>query len=68
MDKALPDKWIRKAVSDAIDGIVVDSIAIPCYDTKVTLDVNSDEPDHYVLMTTQTNEVEKANKCEFDAT
>ena len=63
MDKALPYKWIRKAISDAIDGIVVDSFVIPCYDTFVTRDVNSDMPSHYVLMTSQSNEVDKGNKC-----
>ena len=66
MVKALPDKWIRKAIFDAIDGIVVDTYVIPCYDTFVTSDVNSDTPSHYVLMTSQSNEVDKGNKCEYD--
>jgi len=65
MNKTLPDKWVRKAVWEAINNIVVDSIAIPCYDTHVTYDAQKDEPQHYVLMTTQTNDVDKRNKCEW---
>ena len=61
MIKTLPDKWIRKAVYNAINDIVVDSIIIPCYDTNVT-DVPI--PNHYILLTTQTNSVTKSNKCE----
>jgi len=65
MNKTLPDKWVRKAVYDAINGIVVDSMVIPCYDTHVTYSAQNDEPNHYVLMTTQTNDVDKRNKCEW---
>jgi len=62
MNKNLPDKWIRKAVFEAIDGITVDGEIINCYDTRVT---GPDDPDYFVLMTTQSNEVDKANKCEY---
>jgi hypothetical protein len=62
MNKTLPDKWIRKAISELIDGIIVDGITIPCYDTRVS---GPNNPDYYVLMTTQTNEVDKATKCEW---
>ena len=65
MNKSIPDKYIRKAVSDAINNIVVKGKQIPCYDTMVTTDINSDDPQHYVLMTTQSNEVDKNNKCEW---
>ncbi len=61
MNKNLPDKWVRKAISEAINNIVVDGKIIPCYDTRVTGKKN---PKAYVLMTTQTNQVQKANKCE----
>lgn len=61
MDKTLPDKYIRKAVWNAINNIVVDGNTIPCYDTRVT---STTIPQHYVLMTTQTNSVQKENKCE----
>ena len=65
MNKTLPDKWVRKAVYDAINDIVVDDFVIPCYDTHVTYNAQKDEPSHYVLMTTQTNDTEKRNKCEW---
>lgn len=61
MDKNLPDKWVRKAVHTAINNITVDGVVIPCYDTRVPIDEN---PQHYVLMTTQTNNTSKLTKCE----
>ena len=61
MVKTLPDKWIRKAVFDAINNIVVDTITIPCYDTRVTGSVE----DNYILMSSQSNEVDKSNKCAY---
>lgn len=67
MVKNLPDKWIRKAVTDAINNMTVfDSlnnvnIQIPCYDTRVP---NNITKDHYILLTTQTNNVNKLTKCE----
>ena len=66
MTKNLPNKWIRKAIATAINNIVVDGITIPCYDTRVTADVNSDIPNHYILMTSQSNEVDKNNKCAYN--
>jgi hypothetical protein len=65
MNKSLPDKWIRKAVYDAIDGMTVDGNIINCYDTNITQDGNGEAPSNYVLMTTQTNTVDKQNKCEW---
>ncbi len=62
MIKTLPNKWIRKAVFDAVKGIVVDGKSIECYDTNVS---GEDRPNHYILMSTQSNEVDKANKCEY---
>ena len=61
MVKTLPDKWIRKAVFDAINNIVVDTKTIKCYDTRAT---GSDD-DNYILLSTQSNEVNKSNKCEY---
>ncbi len=66
MIKTLPDKWIRKAISDAINNIIVDGIIIPTYDLRVTRTVNTDPPQHYILMTTQSNEVDKLDKCEWN--
>lgn len=65
MNKSLPDKWVRKAVYDAFNGTVVDSYTINVYDYKITLDANTDVPDHYIIISTQNNEVDKANKCEY---
>ena len=62
MNKNLPTKWVRKAIFEAIDGINVDGFTINCYDTNVT---GAEQPDHYVLVTTQTNETDKNNKCEW---
>ena len=64
MDKSLPDKHVRKAIYALVDGITVDTETINCYDSRVTV-TNADIPDFYVLMTTQTNIVDKNNKCEW---
>ena len=62
MIKALPNKWIKKALFDVLNGIVVDGKTIKCYDNFVT---GNKRPNNYILLTTQSNEVEKANKCEY---
>jgi len=66
LNKTLPDKWVRKAVYDAINNIVVDGLVMPCYDQRVTRDDNSDIPMHYILLTTQSNIVNKSSKCDWD--
>ena len=63
MNKSLPDKWIRKAIFDLIDEITVDGETIYCYDTRVTGPL---DPDFYVIMSTQSNEVDKSSKCEHN--
>ena len=60
MIKQLPDKYIRKAVFDAINNIVVDTLTIPAYDSRVSGNVI---PQHFILMTTQTNQVNQMTKC-----
>ena len=62
MKKNLPNKWIRKAVFQAINNIVVDGKVVRCYDTNVS---GVDVPNNYVILSTQSNIVEKANKCEY---
>ena len=62
MIKKLPDQYIRKAIYNAINNIVVDGNTIKCYDYRVT---GNSIPNYYTLMTTQTNQVVKANKCEY---
>ncbi len=62
MNKPLADKWVRKSVFDAIDGMVIDGETIPVYDTRVTGPVS---PDYYIIMSTQTSDADKSNKCEW---
>lgn len=61
MNKSLPDKWIRKAIFDLIDEITVDGEIIYCYDTRITGGLV--DPDFYVIMSTQSNLVDKSSKC-----
>lgn len=67
MIKALPDKWIRKAIYDAINGMNITNpytsevISVPCYDYRVTSD---NTKNHFVLITTQSSDVEQITKCE----
>ena len=62
MDKNLPNKWIRKAIFDAVNNISVDGVIVPCFSTNVS---GEDRPNHYILISTQSNEVDKDNKCEY---
>ena len=62
MVKTLPDKYVREAIYNAINGIVVDSETILCYDSRVT----GKGIDNYTLLTTQTNTVDKRTKCGYD--
>jgi hypothetical protein len=61
MDKILPDKWIRKAVYDAVNNIVVDTLTIPCFDGRV---VGNVIPDHFILLSTQTSQTNQIIKSE----
>lgn len=61
MVKSLPDKYIRKAIYNAINNIVVDGFTIPCYDTQVV----GQPYDYYVILSTQNNEVDKSIKCGY---
>lgn len=67
MIKQLPDKWVRKAIYDAINNLIVlneltnETIQIPCYDSRVTANGSKN---YYILMSTQTSQVSKTNKCE----
>jgi len=66
MNKSLPNKWIRKAISDVLNNVLVDGIGIPIFDTRVSKNMNKAIPMHYILMTTQSNEVDKGTKCEWN--
>lgn len=48
---SLPDKWIRKAIYDAINNMVVDTITFPCY----TEQTGGYSGNYYTLLSTQLN-------------
>lgn len=62
MNKSIPNKWVRKAVFSLVNNIVVNGNTIKCYDTRVT---GRTIPQHYILLSTQSSDVIKANKCEY---
>lgn len=55
-----PDKWIRKAISERINNIVVNGITVPCIDTNYT---GNNQPRFYVAMSTQTKLEANYTKC-----
>ena len=57
-----PDKHIRKAVFDLVNTAVVGSTTIYVFDTRVT---GNSQLNEYVLLTSQTKEVAKPNKCDY---
>ena len=58
----LPDKYIRKAIYDLCNGMVVNTETINVYDSRITGRII---PKHYILMTTQTNTVNESSKCGY---
>lgn len=61
--KRNPDKWIRKGISDRIDGMTVNGITIPCIDTNYT---GETQPKNYVAMSTQTKSDDQTSKCGWE--
>lgn len=57
-----PDKFIRKAVHDLVNGIVVNGKQIFCFDSRLA---GNSKLTEYVLLSSQTKEVDKATKCEY---
>ena len=57
-----PDKFIRKAVFNLINGIVVNGKIIYSFDSRIAGNSTLTE---YVLFTAQTKEVDKATKCGY---
>jgi hypothetical protein len=57
-----PDKFIRKAVHDQINNIVVSGKTINSFDSRTTGNAKLLQ---YVLFTAQTKEVEKSTKCDY---
>lgn len=58
-----PDKYIRKAVFDLTNNIVVSGKTIKCFDSRVTGNTDYTE---YILMTAQTKDVLKDTKCDYE--
>jgi len=56
-----PDKFIRKAISDKINNIIVSGKTIKCFDSRVTGSTNYTE---YILTSVQSKDVLKDTKCE----
>jgi len=52
-----PNKWVRKAIIEAING------EYPCFDMQVTGNTN---PAQYVIISTQSKEINKVNKCNYN--
>lgn len=57
-----PDKFIRKAVHDLVNGIVVSGKQIFCFDSRLA---GNSKLTEYVLLSSQTKEVDKATKCKY---
>jgi hypothetical protein len=58
-----PDKYIRKAVYDVTNNIVVSGKTIKTFDSRVTGNANLNE---YILMTAQDKAVLKETKCDHE--
>lgn len=57
-----PDKYIRKAIYDLLNNIVVSGKTIKCFDARVY--GNQDVSD-YIILANQMKNVDKATKCEY---
>lgn len=58
--KVLPDKWVRKAVYDRVNGQVVDGDPIPVYDYRT----GDASPTKYVLLGAQANDYDPITLCD----
>lgn len=56
-----PDKYIRKAIFDLTNNIVVLGNIIKTYDSRA-----SNAPDNYILLTAQTKDIDKSTKCGYE--
>jgi hypothetical protein len=57
-----PDKYIRKAIYDLLNNIVVSGKTIKCFDARVF--GNQDVTD-YIILANQTKNIDKATKCDY---
>ena len=61
--KKNPDKWIRQAVSNRVDGIVVSGATIYVVDTNYT---GETQPRQYIALSTQTKRDDQIAKCGWE--
>ena len=57
--KPLPDKWVRKAISDNLATLTYKGEPVPVYDSRTDKDL----PLRFVVMSTQNNITEATSKC-----
>ena len=57
-----PDKYIRKAVHDLVNGIVVNGKQVFAFDSRLS---GNSKLTEYILLSSQTKEVDKATKCGY---
>ena len=57
-----PDKYIRKAIYDLLNNIVVSGKTIKCFDARV---FGNQDVEQYIVLTNQTKSIDKTNKCEY---
>lgn len=58
--KAIPDKWVRKAVYDNVNGVTVGGEPIPVYDYRT----GESYPTEYILLAGQFNDPQETSLCE----
>ncbi len=58
--KELPDKYVRKAIYDGLNGIKISSTTVNVYDFRVPV---KKAPKVYILMGEQTSNPDRGNKC-----
>ena len=57
-----PDKYIRKAIFDRLNAILVSGNIIYCFDTRLSGNASNNQ---YILFTAQTKDIDKATKCGY---
>ena len=57
-----PDKYIRKAIYNLLNNIVVSGNTIKCYDARV---YGNQDVSNYIILANQMKNIDKATKCEY---
>lgn len=61
--KDYPNKYVRKAIYDRFNGLMVSGNSIPVHDGRIPL---TQAPPAFIIIQNQSNIVDKSNKCEYD--